>query len=167
MGLFDKLTGTKRPDSGVAPRSAADVRAALLGLNGPDVPYTLRDGSPEDADLVAEWRLSEPAWRGVFAETQLTRALQIRMRLVPESHEVRALDLQSAVNWVGGMPVSKKWGRGPASTTSRQWTVGRGDDGRFEMTETFRFDSSEMKDPVRNAVLTAGWTWRGIVYGTL
>jgi len=30
MGLFDKLTGTKRPDNGVTPRSAEDVQAMLL-----------------------------------------------------------------------------------------------------------------------------------------
>lgn len=41
MGLFDKLTGTKRP-----------------------------------ADLVAEWRLLEPAWQTFFARTQVSRVFQ-------------------------------------------------------------------------------------------
>jgi hypothetical protein len=57
MGLFDKLTGTKRPADGIAPLSAEEVRAALLGLNSADVPYAIRDGRDEGADLVAEWRL--------------------------------------------------------------------------------------------------------------
>ncbi|KUH36404.1 hypothetical protein ATE80_23820 [Streptomyces kanasensis] len=51
MGLFDKLTGIRRPSGEIAPRSAEEVREALLRLNGPDIPYVLRDGSPEGADL--------------------------------------------------------------------------------------------------------------------
>jgi hypothetical protein len=163
MGLFDKLTGTKRPSSGVTPRSADDVRAMLLSLNGPDVPYVVRDGTPEGADLVAEWRIMEPAWRTFFARTQVSRAIKIRMRLVPANHEVRALDQQREVKWVEGTPVSTEYSRGPARTTSRQWTIGRGAEGRPEMTETFRFDSSELKDPLQDAVLKSGWTWRGVI----
>ncbi|MFE5022543.1 hypothetical protein ACFRAO_04195 [Streptomyces sp. NPDC056656] len=57
MGLFDKLTGTRYPDAGVIPRPAGEVRAALLAINGPDVPYVVRNGTPaEGADLVAESR---------------------------------------------------------------------------------------------------------------
>ncbi|MET7890923.1 hypothetical protein [Streptomyces mirabilis] len=54
MGFFDKLTGTRYPDSGVAPLPATEVRAALLALNGPDVPYRVRNALPaEKADLKA------------------------------------------------------------------------------------------------------------------
>ncbi|MFD8288960.1 hypothetical protein ACFV2B_12195 [Streptomyces lavendulae] len=27
----------------------------------------------------------------------------------------------------------------------------------------FRFDSRDMKDPLRDTVLAAGWTWRGVL----
>jgi hypothetical protein len=63
MGLFDKLTGTTRPAGGVAPGPAEEVRAALLGVNRPDVPYVVRAGATDDADLVAQRRMAEPAWR--------------------------------------------------------------------------------------------------------
>lgn len=165
MGLFDKLTGTKRPAGGLAPRPAEEVRAEVLGLNGPDVPYVIRDGTPEGVDLVAEWRITEPAWRTFFVRSRLSRAIEIRMRLVPENHEVRALDRQWEVDRVGGMPVAKRCGRGPVKTKSVRWTIGRGAESRPEMTETFRFDSADLKEPLRNAVLDAGWTWRGVVIG--
>ncbi|MGW8376461.1 hypothetical protein [Streptomyces sp. ODS28] len=163
MGFFDKLTGTKRPGSDVPVQRAEDLRGALLGLNGPDVPYVVRDGAPEGVDLVAEWRLMEPAWQSFFASTQLSRRIRIRMRFVPGDHVVRALDEQWKVDWVEGVPVSKEYGRGPVNQKSVQWTVGRGKDGGLEVSETFRFDSSELKDPLRGAVLKAGWTWRGVV----
>ncbi|MEU0944695.1 hypothetical protein ABZ379_18125 [Streptomyces canus] len=54
MGLFNKLTGTQLPADGVTPASPREVHTALLGLNRPDLPYVIRDGAPEDADLVAE-----------------------------------------------------------------------------------------------------------------
>ncbi|MFI6844688.1 hypothetical protein OG535_24200 [Kitasatospora sp. NBC_00085] len=168
MGLFDALTGTKHPGGGVAPRSAEDVRAALLGLNGPDVPYVVRSGTAaEGADLVAEWRIRDPAWRTFFARTQPDRVVRTRMRLVPARHEVRALDEQLEVTWVGDTPrpaPSREYSRGQVTAVSREWKVERGADGRPRTTEVFRFDSAEMKDPLRAAVLGAGWTWRGAIF---
>ncbi|GAA2640228.1 hypothetical protein [Streptomyces axinellae] len=167
MGLFDKLNGTRRPSSGIPPQPAEDLKTTLLGLNGPDVPYVVRYGAQEDAHLVAEWRLMEPEWQGFFASRQLSRRIRIRMRLYPADHEVRALDEQWKIQWVEGVPVSKEYGRGPVNQKSWQWTVGRGKDGGLEVEETFRFDSSELKNPLRDTVLKSGWTWRGVTLGKL
>ncbi|MFD7163971.1 hypothetical protein [Streptomyces violascens] len=171
MRLFDKLTGTKRPNSGVALSSAEDVRVALLTLNGPNVPYLVRGAtSSERADLVAEWRIREPAWHTYFARSQISRVLQVRMRIVPARHEVRALDRQWDVTWAGGAPrlaVSTEYTRGQVHTASRRWTLGQGPNGGLEATKTFHLDSSEIKNPLQHTVLQAGWTWRGVVVGRL
>ncbi|MEV6398038.1 hypothetical protein AB0M39_25245 [Streptomyces sp. NPDC051907] len=149
MGLFDKMTGTRYPGAHVAPRSAAEVRAALLAVNRPGVPYVVRDSTAkEGADLVAVWRVEE-----------LKLTLKIRMRIVPARREVRALDEQwEAKNG------ERSYGRGPARTVSRQWTYERGPDGRRHKVESFRFDSRDMKNPLQAAVLNAGWTWRGVLF---
>ncbi|MFJ2897909.1 hypothetical protein ACIO87_23835 [Streptomyces sp. NPDC087218] len=170
MGLFDKLTGTRRPADGVVPLPAHEVRAALLALGGPDVPWLVRDGAAEGAGLVAEWRILEPAWRTVFLRTQVAELLQIRLRLVPDRREVRAVDRMWRVTWAGDVPrlaLSAEAARGQVSTSSRSWTIGRGEDGEGRPAETFRADSSDLKDPVRDAVLAAGWTWRGVAFGKL
>jgi hypothetical protein len=170
MGLFDKLTGTKHPEDGVAPRPAEEVRTALLGLNRPDVPYIIRNGAAEDADLVAEWRMAEPAWQAIFVESQLTRAVRIRLRLVEADHEVRVLEEGWEVTRVGNPPklkISGAYSRGPDRTVSRHYTVKRGDSGGLEATETFRFDNSELRNPLQNAVLKSGWTWRSLIFGKL
>ncbi|WP_405497152.1 hypothetical protein [Streptomyces sp. NBC_00096] len=170
MGLFDRLTGTRHPGSGVAPRSAEEVRAVLLGSFGADAPYTVRSGAAEGADLVAESRILEPAWHTFFARTQVSQVFQIRMRLDAAAREVRTVDRQYDVTWLGGTPklaLSAEQQRGQVSTVSRRRTVERGADGGLETTEVFRFDSSELKDPLREAVLGAGWTWRGVVFGKL
>lgn len=166
MGLFDKLNGTKHPCGDVPPQPAEDVKSVLLGLNGPDVPYVVRYGADEGAHLVAEWRLMEPAWQSFFASTQMSRRIRIRMRLDPGSHEVRALEEQWKIQWVEGVPVSQEYGRGPVNQKSVRWTIGRKEAGSgLEVTETFRFDSAELKEPLRNTVLKAGWTWRGVLLG--
>ncbi|MFJ5261480.1 hypothetical protein ACIQAC_13545 [Streptomyces sp. NPDC088387] len=170
MRLFDKLTGTQRPADGVTPTSVEEVRAALLGLNRSDVPYVIRDGAAEDADLSAEWRLAEPAWQTFLVESQLTRAVRIRMRLVQENHEVRALEEQWEVTRVGNPPrleISSQYSRGPDRTVTRSFALQRGESGRLETTETFRFDSGDLRNPLRNAVLGSGWTWRAVLFGKL
>ncbi|MGQ4415416.1 hypothetical protein ACN6LA_007568 [Streptomyces sp. SAS_269] len=170
MGLFDRLTGTRRPADGVPPVPAEELRTALLGLNRPDVPYVVRYGAAEGADLVAEWRIAEPAWQSFFLESQITHAVRIRMRLDRDDHEVRALEEQWEVSRVGSPPrlqVASSYSRGQDRTVTRQWTLGRGDNGRLEATETFRFDAAELREPLRNAVLKSGWTWRGVVLGKL
>ena len=64
MGLFDWLTGTKRPQAGVAPKSAAEVRAALLAVNRPTAPFIVRDGAPEQVEAIVT-RPVETALSGV------------------------------------------------------------------------------------------------------
>ncbi|MFG2475390.1 hypothetical protein [Streptomyces fagopyri] len=149
MGLIDKLTGTKYPDGGLLPLSSVEVRAALLGLNGPDVSFRVRNATPaEKADLVAECRVPRV---GVTLETG--------MRLVPEKHEVRFLEERWEARSSGN--ADAQYGRGHAPAVYRQWEMKQGPDGRRHKVETFRFDTREMTDPLRNAVLGSGWTWRG------
>lgn len=163
MGFLDRLTGTKRPDSGVDPLPVERVRAALLALATPDVPFLVRDGAPEGADLVAQWRMTEPRWRGVFIDSQLTREVRISLRFDTDAHVVRALDEQWEVKWIEGVPVRGEYGRGPAPTTSRHWSIGRGSDGGAEATQTFRYDSAALKNPLRATVLKSGWAWKGVL----
>ncbi|MGW3629435.1 hypothetical protein ACWD7F_04610 [Streptomyces sp. NPDC005122] len=148
--LWDRLTGTTYPDSAVSPLSGTEVRAALFALNGADVPYRVRNALPaEKADLVAECRIPRV---GVTLKT--------RMRLIPEKHEVRFLDER----WENRSSdqANAQYGRGHAPAVYRQWKTEQGPDGRRRKVETFRFDTREMTDPLRNAVLGAGWTLRGV-----
>ncbi|MFF3350579.1 hypothetical protein [Streptomyces sp. NPDC002779] len=162
MGLIDRLTGTRYPEDGVVPLSASDVRAALLALNGPDAPYRIRTAlTAEKADLVAEWRIPPSASR------RLERTVKTRMLLVPGRREVRSVDEQWEVKRTGNPPrwvVARRHSVGQVNWTERQWTYERGADGRRRKIETFRFDSRQIKDPLRAAALAAGWTWRGMMF---
>ncbi|MDL5202002.1 hypothetical protein QQS16_18210 [Streptomyces sp. ALI-76-A] len=165
--LWDKLTGTRYPETGVAPLSATEVRAALFAINGPDKPYRVRNALPaEKADLVAEWHVLEPVWGSGRSRRQVERTLKTRMRLDPSKHEVRVCDEQREVTRAGKPPgriVARERGRGPQIIkVSWRGYYERGADGRRHKVETFRFDSRDMRNPLQAAVLGAGWTWRGM-----
>lgn len=172
MGLFDSITGTRKAEPGVEVQPGAHVRDALLAVATPDTPYTVREGTPdENADLVAEWRLQEPQWRVYFYTRDVSRQLQIFMRLHEDDHEVRALDKQSTVVWeTDGAGLSlraeKSWQRGTVKTKSFQGTIELGSDDP-EIEKTFSFSSEELKDPLRRAILDCGWGWRGVSFGKL
>lgn len=92
------------------------------------------------------------------------------MRLDCEDHEVRVLEEGWAVERVGNPPriqVSSQYTRGPSRTVSSYRKIQHGDDGRLEAQEYFRFDSSELRGPLRDTVLKLGWTWREVVFGKL
>ncbi|MGW8954053.1 hypothetical protein [Streptomyces sp. NPDC055709] len=92
------------------------------------------------------------------------------MRLVPEKNEVRCLDQQYEVTWDGDTPrlaIAAEAQRGQVQTVSKRWTLGGGGDGGLAATETFSFDSSDLKSPLQDTVLGAGWTWRGVITGKL
>ena len=165
MGLFDKLTGTRRPDDGVPPRAPQEVVDALLAVNAPDAPYAVRPGEPEGVDLVGEWRVAEVAWQPFFARGRLDRTFRILMRLDPTRHEVRTVDEQWTVTWLGDRPtfVAASVQRGSVRQVSAQWTSGAG--GGPE--QTVDFSSERLKEPLRAAVVGAGWTWRTVVAGKL
>ncbi|WP_330247271.1 hypothetical protein [Streptomyces sp. NBC_00562] len=146
-----RISRAHAPAGHLAPRSAEEVRAALLAINGPDVPYRVRNATPKEGDgLVAEWRILEPALRTFFVRTRLDRTIKTRLRLVPEKHEVRTFDERWEVMWVGNtssLRASREYSRGQVTAVSRKWEVERGTDGRLHKTEVFRFDPAEMKVP--------------------
>lgn len=170
MGLLDFLTGRKAPAPGVAPRSAAEVRAALLAANRPTAPYTVRDGAAEGADLVAEWKIVDASWYEIFAKAHLEKAFKVLMRLDGEKHEVRAVDQEWSVAWRAGVPtlsLSAEAFRG--TETSVQFGTGYAftEELRPGQVYRYRFATGELKTPLQEAALAAGWTWRPVSFGKL
>ncbi|MDX2825422.1 hypothetical protein PV416_31185 [Streptomyces ipomoeae] len=149
--LWDKITGTEYPDSSVAPLPAAEVWSALLALNGTGVPFRVRNGTPkEKADLVAEYQIQ--AMRVTF---------KTRMRLDPKKREVRILEERRDQSPEHS---GSRYGRGQSTMVYRQREYKKGPDGHRQKVETFRFDTRDMRNPLLEAVLGAGWTWRGVLF---
>ncbi|MGW8777363.1 hypothetical protein ACWGNM_04715 [Streptomyces sp. NPDC055796] len=163
--LWDKYMGTVRADAGASAIPTTELRAALLALNGTGVVFSVREAGGGDADLVADWKVTEPPTGTGLNRRQVERTFKVWMRLLPAEREVRAMDEQWAVTRAGSPPgrtVQREHGRGPIRHRQKEWTFERGPDGNRRKVESFSLDTRDLKDPLRKTVLGAGWTWHGV-----
>ncbi|MEU9253788.1 hypothetical protein AB0D66_18260 [Streptomyces sp. NPDC048270] len=163
--MWDKWMGTRYADACTEAVPTHELRTALLALNGTGAPFRIRETGTGRANLLAQWRFLEPASGSGGTRRQVERTLKIWMHLSPREREVRAMDEQFEVTRAGAEPgrtVARARGRGPIRGIRKEWTLQTGPDGRRHRVETFSFDSRDLKDPLRNTVLAAGWTWRGV-----
>lgn len=170
MGLLDRVKGVRRPSEGQPVRGAEEVFSALLAVGGPDKPWEVRPGDDGRADLVAEWKVTEPARPGLLSDTYLDRTFQIHMRLVDDQKVVRTVDKQWKVTWVDSDPrvtVSKKVNRGVVNESSSREVVERDEHGNVVATSIFRFATADLKQPLSACVVAAGWTWEPLMFGRL
>jgi hypothetical protein len=177
MGMFDwlvdaglRLTGTKLPAAGVAPKPATEVRSALLAVSRPTTPFVVRDGAPEQVDLVAEWRIADASWHEIFAKAGLKKVFKVLMRLDPQNYEVRAVDQEWSVEWRAGIPSLALAGeafRGQKVEFSFGVAYAFKETGEHGEVYRYKFSTGEMKTPLQDAVTAAGWTWCGVVFGRL
>jgi hypothetical protein len=92
------------------------------------------------------------------------------MRLHPENHEVQAVDREYTVSWSAGLPTVKL-----AVSAFRGQIQSKEFGKAYAFTETlapgqvynYRFDTSEIKKPMQEAVTSCGWTYRGVAFGKL
>jgi len=165
MGLLDRLKGVKRPEEGAPAVERAEVERRLLALVGEQVPFTVQGGSDDEADLVVEWRIVDAQWYEIFAKSGLEKSHRILLVLDEAEHEVRALEQAWEVSWTAGVPqlsVSAEKFQGKTFGT-KSFGSGYGFTGvdplDWGQVYKYRFDVSEMKDPVVEVVTAAGWSF--------
>lgn len=164
MSFFRRQRPAAQPTDGVPASSADDLRRALLALNGPGVPYVIRDGAPEGVDLVAAWETVKPARAGMLGRTREGEAFQIRMRLVPDAYEVRSIDHAWEFTLTGNDPARRRTRshtQGQLKKTYWGHEVGPTPD----PSHTYRFNTADLKSALRSTTLTAAWTWHPLHFG--
>ncbi|QGK68898.1 hypothetical protein GIY23_04495 [Allosaccharopolyspora coralli] len=170
MGMFDWLTGTKRPADGVPPRSPHEVYQALLAVNRPTAPYVVRPAHQEGVDLVAEWKIVDASWYAIFSKAGLKKVFRVLMRFDPAKNEVRSIDQEWSVSWNVGVPtlsLTAEFSRGQSNKVSFGTGYAFTEEGQYGEVYSYKFSSSELKTPLKEAVTSAGWTWRGLAFGKL
>lgn len=174
MGLFDLFTGTKRPAAGTPVLPAGQLRERLQALNRPTAPWRVLDGKADNVDLIAEWKVDDPAFREHFHKANSSKVFRVYLKLDEAKHEVRASDREYIVEWsrendllsvklslsVSGFKGQKQevsFGGPPAYTE----TLPSGE------TVGYKFGANELKKPVQEAVTGGGWTYQGVAFGKL
>ena len=171
MGMFDWLTGSKSAPSGVARQPASALRQQLLAINRDTAPFVVRDGGPENCDLVAEWKIVDARWYEIFAKAGLERTFKVLMKFDEASGEVRSVDQEWSVEWRAGVPslslaVSSFRGQKVEMSFGTAFAF-KEDDLSFGKVYEYRFKTSEIKDPLIAAAQAAGWGWKGVAFGKL
>jgi len=171
MGFLDFLTGSKAAPAGVAKKSAPDLRTALLSLNRDTAPWQVRDGAPENCDLVAEWRIVDARWYEIFAKASLTKVFKVLMKLDEAKGEVRAVDLEWTVEWRAGVPslaIGAEAFRGQKVEMSFGSAYAFKEDlSGYGKVYEYRFKTSEIKGPLQETAAANGWGWKGVAFGKL
>jgi hypothetical protein len=170
MGLLDKLRGVKRPDDDAQAVSRAELERRLHGLNHPEVPFTVAAApDTEDADLVAEWKIVDAEWYEIFAKAGLEKNHRIYLAFNEQEREVRALEEAWEVEWRAGVPsfrlsMEKQQGRSLGSFSFGSGYAFKGVDPRsFGEVYNYRFNVSEMKDPLIETITESGWTYTPVM----
>lgn len=170
MGLFDFLSGTKRPKSGTSPASPDEIQNAILAINRDTAPFSVKKCTDGTCDIVAEWKIVDASWVEIFAKAGLKRAALVKIRLDVDKMEVRALDQDYTISWQLGVPTlsfSASGFRGQKSEISFGTAYGFTEELKPGVIYNYRFNSKEMKTPLQNAVTGLGWTWRGVAFAKL
>lgn len=171
MGWVDFFTGVKRPKAGTKPASVEEMRAALMALNRDSAPYRIiacEEG--KSCDFIAEWRIVDAKWYEIFAKAGLKKVFRIKMRLDESSHEVRALDESYDVEWRAGVPklsLEVSGFRGQKREMSFGTAYAFTEQLRPGQVYKYRFNSSELKKILQEAVIDAGWIWKPVTFGRL
>lgn len=150
--------------------STQAVHDRIMALNRPTAPYQIIDGKAKGVDLVAEWKIVDARWFEIFAKANLTKVFRIYLKFDPTKREVRAMDEEIEVSWRAGVPsfsAQASFFRGQKSSIS----FGTG----YAFTENlapgqvckYKFNTSELKKPIQDAIAACGWTYKGVAFGKL
>jgi hypothetical protein len=167
MGIFGF---GKKADKNTPVLTPEEVRERIFSLNRETAPYQIIDGASEKVDLIAEWKVVDAKWYEIFAKANLTKVFRIYMKFDPAKHEVRAKDEEYTVEWRAGVPslsisVSKFQGQmtsvefGAAYAFTEELKPGQ--------VYNYRFNTSEIKKPIQEAVAACGWNYKGVSFGKL
>ncbi len=171
MGIFDVLTGTKRPKDGTPVKSRAELRADLLGLNRDSARWHIRQATPEEkCDLTDEWRIVDARWYEIFAKAGLKSVFKTFLKIDDAKKEVRGVDQEWSVEWRAGVPslsLAASAFRGQKTEISFGTAYAFTEQGGYGQVYNYRFSTPEMKTPLQAAITAAGWTYRAVTFSKL
>ena len=168
MGFLDKLKEKGRgvvtaakPEDGVEPQPADEVRNRLLAISGKGI----ETGTEDDGQIAVVWSAKvASAGAGGAAYEYLYRAL--RIELDESEHEATGIGLKTSTEaelTIGNFSASLDFERGQqiGSETLHviAWLGPHATEGGADESG-YKFSWSDLREPVIDAVTGAGWTYK-------
>jgi hypothetical protein len=165
IGYFQYLGG-KKPGR-LPPVRKNTLIKALISLNDNSKPYQIVKGT--ESDLVAEWKIADATWYGIFSKNKLKTAYRAFLLVDELRHSVRCYEEYRSITWsvgtsglepvihyqksfFGGRILFKKtYGIGYGFRTTDPRSAGK--------VYEYRFDIDEIRDPIIATVEANGWEW--------
>lgn len=149
--------------------SVDELTAKLESLNGEGRNWKVTRAGV--ADFLAEWRVIDRSWQGLFGRAGLSRAKSLRLRLQPSSATVKAVEERYLV------AVDGKWHANTAVSIRKRssftvdllgWmthTADAGSPSRQANPEGCNavYDVATMKRAIADLVLNAGWSYQPVI----
>ena len=165
MGYFQYLGGKRR--SSIPPVSKQELVNKILALNSSSMPYHIVKGT--DTDLVAEWKIVDAQWYGIFNKSGLKSAYRALLQVDESRHTVRCYEELGSIAWTAGLQglvpaVSfQKSFFGGRILYSKEYAKGYGlkqlsppEPGKVY---NYKFDVNEIRGPIILTTEENGWEW--------
>ena len=165
FGYFQYLGGKKR--SSIQPISKEELIDKILELNDPSKPYKIIKEA--DSNFIAEWKIIDTQWYGIFNKSGLKESYRITLLLDESRHTVRCYEELGEITWTAGLqglvPIisySKTFFRGRIFYSKKQ-AIGYGIK-QLRPIEVgkvydYKFDVNEIRGPIILTVEENGWEW--------
>lgn len=177
LGFFEYLGG-KRNDPAAVSKNVLLER--LMSLNSDEAPYQITRG--KESDLVAEIKIVDARWYGVFSKNNLREVYRIIMLLDENRHSVRFFEDLGRLEWSVGtaglkptVHYSSNFFRGRV-LFKKEMATGYAFKNKwppeFGKVYDYKFDVDELRGPLKETVEKSGWEWvpvsgrRNAVYRT-
>lgn len=165
MGFFQYMGGKKRSSIPAVNKEA--LMSRLLRLNDLAKPYSIIEG--KDTDLIAEWKIADAAWFGIFSKSHFSQSYRALLLVDEERHTVRCYEELGSLEWMigsnglrpvvhyrtsffrGRILARKEIGKAYAIKSPEGLEAGKVYD--------YKFDIDEIRQPIISTVLESGWEW--------
>lgn len=174
-GLFWPVLASRsltiRPDRKTKRLPFDEVERRILSLNGESRPWKVSRSKPNE--FIAEWKVEDRTWQGLFGRDGLIRARALRLRIDCRRRAVRVAEQGYRVRvdgrWTPDSEVTicrrpvlgldlLKWDRLPSKRDERSPALGS------RSIANNGYDISLIKREVANALVTAGWSYQPVLF---
>jgi hypothetical protein len=145
-------------ESGKQAVSLDKLREEILSINDFDAPVTAKEEKPNRIRLT--WKYVDAKWWEILKKAGLHKTYELIIILDESTHTARLIDVTKAISWgAGPTEASASWvgTRGIifALEIGKAWGIKE----NFSLGKIYdyRFNPSEIKNPVMNTILRRGW----------
>jgi hypothetical protein len=142
------------------PVSGADLRRALLSINDFGVPVVAME---KKRQVIVTWKYVDAKWWETFAKAGLKKVYALHVKLHEKKNEAVLIDVEKDVEWGAGpaqVRLSGGYFRGIELDVELGVQWGINENFHVGKTYDFKFQPSEIRNPVLNTILRSGWDVR-------